>query len=117
MKEVKLLLDENIGIKTYNFLEEKGINVDTVINSVSGATDKEVLKKAVDENRIAVTLDRDFGRLVFQDPKEHIGVLFLRLKKETPENISQTIARVVKNYSVDIYGKFVTVTDSKIRFS
>lgn len=64
--EAKLLLDENIGLLVGTSLHQTGFDVVSVIKMMRGASDMAVIKRAKEENRIVVTLDRDFGYLVHQ---------------------------------------------------
>lgn len=46
--------------------------------NLQGKTDAEILQKAVEENRIVLTHDSDFGTLIFKDNSEVIGIIYLR---------------------------------------
>ncbi len=115
MKEPKLLLDENIGKRVYLWLKEKGYDIVSIIEESPGIEDIKILKRALKENRIVVTLDRDFGRLIFKNSNKHVGVLLLRLKEESAKNIFNTIVRVINQYGEKIKGKFTVVTESRVR--
>jgi predicted nuclease of predicted toxin-antitoxin system len=62
-RRVKLLLDENIGLRVYEELKRRGYEVQTVIEELCGASDEEVLRIALDRDKIVVTMDKDFGYL------------------------------------------------------
>jgi predicted nuclease of predicted toxin-antitoxin system len=74
---LKLLIDENVGIEVYLKLKQKGLDVVSAINSMKGASDEEIILKAINENR--VTSDKEFGWLAFLYKPP--GVILLRLKK------------------------------------
>lgn len=115
MEKIKLLLDENIGLKVVEALEQDGYDVISIIKQSPGITDQEVLVQAVRENRIIATLDKDFGRLVYQYSQKHTGVILLRLNDESLRNIIRVLMRVLKQYASELHGKFTTVTETKIR--
>ena len=50
-----------------------------------GADDIEIIQR-VNEGRIIVTNDKDFGELIFRRRLASKGVLLLRLEDESPEN-------------------------------
>jgi predicted nuclease of predicted toxin-antitoxin system len=45
--------------------------------------DEEIIRTAVTENRMVITMDKDFGELVYHSSMEHSGVLLLRLEDAT----------------------------------
>lgn len=115
MEKIKLLLDENIGLKVAEALQQDGYDVISIIKQSPGITDQEVLDRAVKENRIVATLDKDFGRLVYQYPQKHTGVILLRLNDESPQNIIRVLMKALKQYESELNGKFTIVTETKIR--
>ena len=57
---MKILADENIDRPVVEKLRSRGIDISYIEDEIKGADDKEVLEKAVSENRILVTFDSDF---------------------------------------------------------
>jgi predicted nuclease of predicted toxin-antitoxin system len=115
MLKLKLLLDENIGSQVADALSGQGYNVKSVFVDMRGATDEKVLEAAVREERVVVTLEKDFGQLVFHSSKQHVGVLFLRLRIESTENIIHVLLDVLDGYGGKLQGKFTTATEYSIR--
>ena len=115
MAKIKLLLDENIGILVAEDLRKDGHDIVSIITDSPGISDNKVLDKALKEKRITVTLDKDFGRLIFQYSQKHAGVILLRLANESRQNISRMLKVVLEQYQTELAGKFVTVTEAKIR--
>lgn len=115
MPKPRLLLDENIGHQVSASLKEAGWDVVSVLEASPGVSDMEVMKLARKEKRLIVTLDRDFGTLVFRDSHRHIGVLLLRLQIESPANILSVLLAVLEQYGHNLRHKFVVATDSQIR--
>ncbi len=115
MAKPKLLLDENIGYLAVLNLRESGYDIVSILEESPGITDQEVLQKAKSEKRIIVTLDGDFGALVYRDSNKHVGVLFLRLEKESAENISMVITKVLARYGQKLEKKFTVATETRVR--
>ena len=113
---LKLLLDENIGRVVADALVRRGHDVKSVLDEGRGARDAAVLARAVADGRVLVTLDRDFGRLVFKNSARHVGVIYLRLANESPERILTVLAEVMEQYEKKLLGRFVTVSEKRIRF-
>lgn len=107
---MRLLLDESIGIKVYSKLKQMGFDVVSVIHSMRGAGDEEIIRKAIDEKRVIVTNDKDFGWLasLYKPP----GVILLRLKDERTENI---ITYVIEKHRGSILGNILVASEKKIR--
>ncbi|MDP2364281.1 MAG: DUF5615 family PIN-like protein, partial [Ignavibacteria bacterium] len=115
MKKPKLLLDENIGHEVISRLREERYDVASVMEDSPGVGDVKILERAKEEGRIVITLDQDFGIIVFRDSNENVGVLLLRLKKESAENIFYVIKNVLDHYSDQLERKFVVASESYIR--
>ncbi|MBO3840562.1 MAG: DUF5615 family PIN-like protein [Thermoproteota archaeon] len=110
---MRLLLDESIGIKVYSKLKQMGFDVVSVIHSMRGADDEEIIRKAIDEKRVIVTNDKDFGWLasLYKPP----GVILLRLKDERTENKIKIITYVIEKHRGSILGNILVASEKKIR--
>lgn len=115
MAKPRLLLDENIGRIVAEFLRSQSYNVLSILESFPGAEDKRILEISVKEDRIFITLDKDIGKLVYLYSQKHVGIIFLRLKKESVENIIKLLLPALNKYSNKLKGKFTTVSEGKIR--
>jgi len=112
---VKLLLDENIGGKVADHLKQQGFDVVSILQEYPGSRDETVIDLALKSERLLVTLDRDFGRLVFVESHTHVGVLYLRLRKESVDNIVKVILGVLKQYVDKLPRRFSVATETTIR--
>lgn len=115
MRKPKLLLDENIGKRVVLTLRKSGFDVSSILEDAPGSADALVLKMAQSEKRILVTLDRDFGALVFRDSASHVGVLYLRLQKESVENILFVLESVLQKYGNKLKKKFTIASETDVR--
>lgn len=116
LSKLKFLADESFGIKAYQHLLAKGLDILSVSKISPGAPDIKVLTLAAKEKRILITLDKDFGNLVFVQKIHLVGVIFLRLRKETSDNKIQAVEYLLANFSNKITGSFITYKEGKIRF-
>jgi len=112
---LKLLLDENIGYATAGELRRQGHNVKSILEKHPSLDDVSVLTIAEKERRILVTLDKDFGKLIFLNSRKHMGVIFLRPKKESPENVIRILTSVIERYGDKLINRFVTVSEDSVR--
>ena len=58
---MNILANENVGGPVIEALRERGHSVVWVKETMPGARDAEVLTRAQSEQRLVVTLDKDFG--------------------------------------------------------
>jgi predicted nuclease of predicted toxin-antitoxin system len=113
---MKFLLNENIGKLVTDFLRNKGYDVKSAIEDFRGFPDLKILQIAWQEDRILVTLDQDFGRMIYQTKSPHRGVILLRLKKESQEAIIEVLENALEQLKEeDLKGKFSVITEEKIR--
>ena len=76
----------------------------------------ELLQRAHADSRILVTIDTDFGQLVYREGKEHSGLLRLR-DVRAAERI-QLIATPLEDHAAAIEsGAVVTITGDRVRIS
>ena len=97
------------------WLDELQHDVASIQEESPGLDDPAVLRRAVAENRILITKDKDFGTLVFKEGQPHSGIILLRL---ADDNLSATIAamrRLQEGYSQQLAGNFVVINDRRVR--
>lgn len=109
----RLLLDENIGHLVESALHKRGFDVVSVMRIMPGAPDHEVLERARVEQRIIVTLDKDFGYWVHRQAKRHAGVIYLRLKRESPAEIQRALNTFADHFS-ELSNKFAKITENRL---
>lgn len=97
-------------------LYEHGYDIVSILKENPGASDQAILNQALKGNRIVITLDKDFGRLIHQYSQKHTGVILLRLKDESPKNITQVLLSALKQYKERLKNKFIILSETKIRF-
>ncbi len=62
---MRLLLDENVPLPSAYRLRQAGHDVAAVAEDTPGVDDQTVIARAISEQRILVTFDRDIGQLVY----------------------------------------------------
>jgi predicted nuclease of predicted toxin-antitoxin system len=114
---LKFIVDESTGDSTAKWLKISGFEVYSVYTENRGADDEWILEKAVKENYIVITNDKDFGELVFNRGKGHSGVIFLRLQKESNENKIETVRKVLERCSEKLSDSFIVASEDFVRIS
>jgi predicted nuclease of predicted toxin-antitoxin system len=77
---LRLLVDVGVGKAVEEWLRSAGYNVKAVRDVDPHMNDNAILAWAADENRLVMTMDKDFGELVYHSGRSHTGVLLLRLE-------------------------------------
>lgn len=114
---LRFLADENIASKVIKALKEKKIDVLNVYEAgLSAAPDEEILKTARREKRIILTHDKDFGNLIRQPYQSHNGVILLRLRNQSPQNVIFYLIPFLEEIKLDkIKNRLVIFQEGKIR--
>jgi predicted nuclease of predicted toxin-antitoxin system len=114
-KEIKFLMDVGVGKTVDVWLLNHGYNVKSVRDINPRMPDHEILKIAVTEGRMVVTMDKDFGDLVYNSGQPHAGVLLLRLEDADSDEKIKVIEAILGKYSEKICNNFCVYKDGKLR--
>ncbi|MBN2560830.1 MAG: DUF5615 family PIN-like protein [Phycisphaerae bacterium] len=113
---MRFLVDECTGPAVARWLRKQGHEVFCVYSEARGMDDDAVIQKALAEDRILVTNDKDFGEKVHRERRPHKGVVLLRLEDERTSGKINTIRRLLDRYPDRLRGAFVVVTETRVRF-
>lgn len=114
---MRFLVDECAGPALAEWLQAQGHEVFSVYDLARGMGDDEIVQKALDENWIIVTNDKDFGEKVYRDRKLHRGVILLRLDDERAASKIGVMTRLLRSYAERLADQFVVVTEKSVRFA
>jgi len=78
-------------------------------------TDIDILNLAVKENRIVITMDKDFGEMIFNSKRMHSGVLLLRMEDDGWKQKINVLSEIFQNYPDEIKGSFSVYQNKKLR--
>jgi len=82
----RYLANENFPAEIVRHLRRRGDDVFYAAEQMAGASDIELLRKALADDRIVLTFDRDFGELVFRHRQPAAsGVVLFRLRQPPPD--------------------------------
>lgn len=107
MKKRKLLLDSCVAGAVARRVRADGHDIATVRERGADPGDAAILDLAAAEGRAVVTIDTDFGALVFRDGATRVGVL--RLRERAPAALADRASELVKPHGDDLESSaFVT---------
>jgi predicted nuclease of predicted toxin-antitoxin system len=114
--QLKLLTDENISPKVVSFFRANGFDVyDVKESGLQGTTDLNLLSLANKQLRFVVTHDSDFGTLAINNNHPCYGIIYLRLKLPTAENVILTLT-VLYRMNPDFQpGSLVVLDEHRMR--
>jgi len=114
VKKRKLLLDSCVAKAVAERLIADGHDVAPMQSLGLDPGDAAILELAVKTDRAIVTIDTDFGMLVFRDQAPHRGVLRLRTAKA--DDLAQRASELIAAHGDDLEaGAFVTDDGDGVR--
>lgn len=115
---MKWLVDECTGPSVGRWLRDQGYDVYSVGEQSPGWSDWQVLAHAVNENRVVISNDKDFGELIFKHHLSHCGIVLLRLDDERIANKINTLSRFLANFLEPITPQhFIVLTEKAMRIT
>ena len=110
---MRFLANENFPLNSVKRLRRLDHDIAAIAEDSPGAKDVAVLTRAVEENRIVLTFDRDYGELIFRRKLgAPLGVVYLRFDPYTPEEPAEQLEKLINLPDLVLEGRF-TVFDRK----
>lgn len=114
---MRFLVDECTGPAVGYWLRDQGHEVYSVYEEARGLDDEAIIAKALAENWILITNDKDFGEKVYRERHPHRGVVLLRLEDERPKCKIEKVSQLLTDYGDRLVDHFVVVTEKQVRFA
>jgi predicted nuclease of predicted toxin-antitoxin system len=112
---MKFLIDMGVGKKVEEWFKQERYDVKNVRDLDIRLKDADILRIAVSENRMIITMDKDFGELVYNSGMSHSGVLILRIEDVNGNDKVGIVKRIVTGFSEKIENKFCVFQDGRLR--
>ncbi len=113
--ELKFLVDMGVGKGIEKYLRNEGYDTKSVRDINPRMEDEEIIHMAVSENRMVITMDKDFGELIYHFSMRHRGVLLLRLEDATGPEKLRVVKDIMENYLSQITDSFCVFQNNKFR--
>ena len=111
---MRLLLDSCVWGKAKEELVAAGHDVVCAGDWIADPGDSAILRRAHDEDRVLVTLDKDFGELAVIFRKAHSGII--RMHKVSARQQAGMLVKVLAGHGEELtYGAIVSVNEYRIR--
>ena len=114
-EDYKFVIDVGVGRIIEAWLAEQNFSVFVVRSLNAEMADTDIIELANREDAIIITMDKDFGELIFKNKIQHKGVLLLRLEDAVAEEKLAVIQNIFPEYLLDIKNKFAVYQNGKLR--
>lgn len=112
---MKWLADENFPFPSFRYLVDQRLDVIHASYDFPSVKDERLVAIAREQDRILLTFDSDFGKLIFTKKVEPPpGVIFFRILDYTPENAGRLLIDLLAD-NIDPLGFFIVVRDVGIK--
>lgn len=112
---MQFLADESCDAIIVHKLRELGYDVTYIAELTPGIEDDEILQKALQEERLLLTEDRDFCELVFRDKQPTYGIILVRIPAKHRLRKADRIETLVNDYGDQLASTMTTLTITNIR--
>ncbi len=112
---MKFLANENIPLASCKYLENKGWDIVHIGVTNMGVSDEEVMEMAIEENRIIITFDRDYGELVYKNGYRPPGVIYFRIQEFTPEYPAKLLFDLITDQHLQTNNLFTVIDKNQNR--
>lgn len=111
----KIIVDVGVGRIIEEWLLGQGFDVIPIRKINPEMQDSEIIKLANNEIAIIVTMDKDFGELVYKNLSFHHGILLLRLEDAVAEEKLSVIQNIFPAHFHQIINNFSVYQNGKLR--
>jgi predicted nuclease of predicted toxin-antitoxin system len=112
---MKFLFDESVDLPIALYLQDIGYDVQSITQTMPGITDNQVLEQAVRLEAVLVTIDKDFGELVYRMKIQSRGVILLRLEGLPMLQKAKILESVILAHSEELEAAFTVITQEQVR--
>ena len=114
---MRVLADECIDSFLIICLREAGHDVSAIVEGSPGTPDHTVLELSVDESRILVTEDYDFGELVIRFKRKAFGIVTIApsVADDTSIEAFRLLVKRISELDVQLIGQLTTLEKNRTR--
>ena len=114
-ESLRLYLDQMLQSRVVQALRQAGYDVLRASETgQSRADDREILRLAIDQRRILITLDEHFGDWAVLPLSEHFGVIRVKASPTTSDNILKILTPFLQRISpIQIQNHLVIISASR----
>lgn len=115
VKEIRFLVDESCDFVVVRSLRSVGYDVMAISESCPSAPDVQVLRAAVEEKRILITEDSDFGEWIFAHGEKMNGVIFIRFPGSARSELGEIFLELIEKHGFNLAKNFTVLEPGRAR--
>jgi len=114
---MKFLTDENIAVSVMRDIRNEGFDVkDIKEERLHSSSDRKIMQIAFEEDRIIITHDKNFSNVIYNENARHKGIIFIRCKNQSPQNVSNILIGALKSGVKDKFaGSLAIISEEQIQ--
>lgn len=113
---MRFLANENVPRGSVLYLRSANLTTAYGSEDAVGASDSELLARAVNQERIILTFDRDYGELIYRvRMPSPVGIVYFRYSPATPEEPAQDLIRLLSVEKISLEQLFTVYERTQIR--
>ena len=109
------LCDEGVDREIVSRLRSDGYQVLYIAEMSPSISDEAVLAVANARGAVLITMDKDFGELVFRLERISVGVVLVRLPDMRPAERAVMVSGLVREHESEFPGAFTVLSAHKVR--
>lgn len=111
---LKLYIDQMFRLDVAQALRDQGYDVLRASETGQArADDREILQRAISDDRVLVTLDEHFGDWVVLPLSQHPGVLRLKVNPTTSEKVIELLLPFLRLYTAEQFKDHLVILSPK----
>jgi predicted nuclease of predicted toxin-antitoxin system len=112
---LRFLIDVGVGKKVEDFLDKSGYDILSARQINPRISDSEIIDIAAKDNRIVITVDKDFGELIYNSGLMHKGILLLRTENCNGDKKVRILSEILRYYSEELKENFCVFSKDRLR--
>lgn len=112
---MKILVDVGVSKLVEEWLAHEKFDITAVRDLNPSMADFDILALAVTEERLVITMDKDFGEMIVRSGLPHTGVLLLRLEDATSAEKVAVVQHIFASYLDVLSGHYCVYQRGRLR--
>lgn len=112
---LKFVVNVGVGRSIEEWLKSQDFEVVAIGSVNPEMADFEIMQLANLEDGVIITMDKDFGELVFKENNLHKGILLLRLEDAMSEEKLAAIQNIIPEHLENLKNNFSVYQNGKLR--
>ncbi len=109
------IADENIDRPIIERLRLDGHTLISILETGRGISDKEVLELSDVNEALLLTIDKDFGEIIYRTKNRSSGIILIRLAGLTNAEKADIVSECINKYGSEMLNSFSVISKKSVR--